>query len=73
MSRNEWFKQLIADLRAVRQARGISQNELGDKIGCTETLVGKWEMGRRSPTAFMLQCWCDALGVELRVEKKEPQ
>ena len=36
-------------LKELREARGISQQELADDIGVSPSAVGMWESGRREP------------------------
>ena len=56
-------RQLVVQLRACREATGLSQNQLADMIGVETKLVGKWEQGTRWPRMFHLMCWAAALGV----------
>lgn len=37
-------------VRAIRQARGISQEALGQELGLRQSSVSWWEQGRRSPS-----------------------
>lgn len=66
----EHYADLIAGLRLARQARGYSQANLEHRIGVSEGLVAKWETQARLPGAFLLMCWCCALGVRLTLEKE---
>ena len=40
----------MIDLRAVREARGWSQQQLADWIGVSQSLVAHWERGSRLPS-----------------------
>jgi DNA-binding transcriptional regulator YiaG len=55
------YANLIDRLAAVRTSLGLSQDALADMIGCTASLVHKWEQHKRIPSGFMLTCWFDAL------------
>jgi len=55
------YADLINKLVAVRTEIGLSQDALADMIGCTCSLVHKWEQHKRIPSGFMLTCWFDAL------------
>jgi transcriptional regulator with XRE-family HTH domain len=51
----------------------ISQESLAYKIGCTNSLIHKWETHKRLPSGFMLICWLDALGYEIEVKKRDSE
>ena len=36
-------------IQALRKAKGISQEELADKLGVSRQAVSKWESGQSSP------------------------
>ena len=42
------MKKVGADLRKVRQAKGLSQQDVADKAGCTKAYVCDIEYGRRA-------------------------
>lgn len=44
------YKKLPAALTAAREAAGLTQKELGDRIGKTQQAVAKWENGESNPT-----------------------
>jgi transcriptional regulator with XRE-family HTH domain len=50
-------KQLVRQ----RHRLGITQDDLNHTLGVADRLVSHWECGVRSPTAFHLYCWADAL------------
>lgn len=51
-------------MRRIRTALGLTQGELGEKIGLSADRVQKYENGFRKPKADMLRKIADALGVE---------
>jgi transcriptional regulator with XRE-family HTH domain len=57
------WTDIIEELIARREALGISQLELDERLGNASGLVSKWECGMRRPTGFNLACWMQALGV----------
>ena len=65
------YDQMIQMLVDARHEQGLSQPKLAHKIGCTESLVHKWEQHKRVPSGFFLMCWLDALGYDIEVKKKE--
>lgn len=64
------YDQLISELIFARHEAGLSQEELAETIGCTTSLIHKWETHKRIPSGFMFICWLDALGYEAIVVKR---
>ena len=52
-----------ARIRSIRNAKGMSQAELGEKIGLNADRVQKYENGARKPKEDMLKLIAEALGV----------
>jgi DNA-binding transcriptional regulator YiaG len=65
------YELLVSNLIAARSERSISQEELAHRIGCTVSLIHKWETHKRIPSGFMLICWLDSLGYEIEVKKRD--
>ena len=67
----EWFKDR---LRELRQAAGLSRNELADKVGgeTTGRTIEGLEQGRRLPGWEMILRLSSALGVECSEFTKQP-
>lgn len=51
-------------IRALREAKGISQRELAEALGVDQSAVSNWERGKAEPTAFNIRRIADLLGVE---------
>ena len=50
-------------LRATRKASGLTQKQLADRMGLTQTQISKCEQGERRMDIIEL-CWlCDVVGV----------
>jgi DNA-binding transcriptional regulator YiaG len=64
------YEELVSSLTDARLSEGFSQEALAHKIGCTSSLVHKWETRKRVPSGFMLVCWLDSLGYEIEVKKR---
>ena len=64
------YENLVSELIDARFEQSISQEALAHSIGCTVSLVHKWETHKRIPSGFMLMCWLDALGYEIEVKKR---
>ena len=61
-------RTLLANLAAARQAVGLTQRQVGDVLGSSESAVGNYE---RTKTGLMLispQRYCRAIGGELAME-----
>ena len=46
--------QLGKKLKESRQALGLTQLELAEKLGCGRSSIGDWESGRTEPSLDML-------------------
>lgn len=53
-------------IRDVRTQRGISQTELGLRVGMSEPTINRYENGGRRPSREMFNAIADALGVPLK-------
>jgi transcriptional regulator with XRE-family HTH domain len=53
----------LKQLREVREAKGISQRELGRRLGAHHNYVSSCEMGDRALNFIEVRQWCRALEV----------
>jgi transcriptional regulator with XRE-family HTH domain len=53
-------------MQKVRKARGLTQEQLADKIGTSTPWIGNIETGRVVPNLAMLQKIARALGVKVK-------
>lgn len=58
---------LAAQLRELRESRGLSQAELARRIGSTQPAIARLEAGGAAPTIATLERIGDALDLELAV------
>ncbi len=65
--------ELGEQIRGLREVRGVSQAELGRRIGSTQPAIARLEAGRVSPTLETLDRVAAALGVELVVGFEDVQ
>ena len=66
-----WFFAAIADkVAAERQARGLSQRELAELVGTTQSAIARLERGGRPPRIDTLLRIADALDCDLVVDLK---
>ena len=56
---------LCAILRDVRVKRGVSQAELAESVGATQSFISKCERGERRVDLVELHSFCRALGIRL--------
>jgi transcriptional regulator with XRE-family HTH domain len=57
-------KRFGANLRAVRRAKGMSQEEFAEHLGCHRTYVGGLERGERNVSLRTLDRLAGELGVD---------
>lgn len=55
------------NIRRIRQMRGLTQKELGSRLGVSEAFIRAYESGRRNPKEKNLQAIADALSVNIEV------
>ena len=65
------YEELVSRLIDARSERSLSQEALADLIGCTVSLIHKWETHKRIPSGFMLMCWLDALDYDIEVVHRD--
>jgi transcriptional regulator with XRE-family HTH domain len=66
-----WFFAAVADKVAERrQARGLSQRELAELVGTTQSAIARLERGGRPPRIDTLLRIADALDCDLVVDLK---
>ena len=66
-----WFFAAVADQVAdLRQQRGLSQRELAELVGTTQSAIARLERGGRPPRIDTLLRIADALDCELVVDLK---
>jgi ribosome-binding protein aMBF1 (putative translation factor) len=59
--------RLAVEIRALREARGLSQRELAERVGTTQSAIARLESGHISPSLPTLDKVADALDAELSV------
>lgn len=60
-------------LREARTAAGLSQTELGQKCGVTQSVISVYEAGRRQPSVATLTALIAATGYELDLSIVKPR
>jgi ribosome-binding protein aMBF1 (putative translation factor) len=59
--------RIAMEIHALREKRGLSQRELAELLGTTQSAVARLEAGNVSPSLPTLEKVAEALGVELVV------
>lgn len=65
--------ELAEQVRALREAKGISQSELARRIGSTQPAIARLEAGGVAPSIETLERIAHALGLELSVSFTRPK
>ncbi|MBM6867985.1 helix-turn-helix domain-containing protein [Collinsella tanakaei] len=52
-------------IRTLREARGLTQRDIAERIGVTDKAVSKWESGRGLPDISLVEPLAGALGVSI--------
>lgn len=63
---------LAEQVRQIREDRGLSQADLAEGMGTTQSAVARFEAGGTSPTIPTLRKLANALGVELVLGFRDP-
>lgn len=68
MSRDEDpARRLVAELRDLRYAAGLSQREVCARLHLSASVVANWERGHCTPSLRDMQRWAEVVGAELVV------
>ena len=59
-------KKFSETLVSLRKKAGLSQRQLADALGVTESTIANWENGRHKPRLLFWQfkAFCQALGIQ---------
>jgi len=58
------YRKFCARLRAWREAAGLTQRELGKRLGKPHSYVAKTETGQRRMDPLEFIAWCKHVGVD---------
>lgn len=65
--------ELSVQVREAREAKGLSQSQLAERMGTQQSVIARLEGGGITPTLPTLKRIADALGMKLTVGFEEPQ
>lgn len=57
--------EMCAKMKAARIAKGLSQAQLAEKVGCTQKDVSRWESGAHEPSIANLKKLAAALACKV--------
>jgi len=60
---NRRYQSLLELLKSWRAEAGLTQTEVGERLGNTQTFVSKVERGERRLDVVEFAEWCEALGM----------
>ena len=52
-------------IRAIRKAAGLTQQEMADKLGISQSVIGNYESGRRQPVDAAVAHICATFGINV--------
>ncbi len=61
----QFSRALVASLKEVREARGISQSKLAKLSGVSRPMINHLESGIRNPTIIVFHALATALNIDL--------
>lgn len=64
---------LSVRVKEAREAKGLSQSQLADRMGTQQSVIARLEGGGITPTLPTLKRIADALGTKLTVDFEEPK
>jgi transcriptional regulator with XRE-family HTH domain len=62
---------LLAELRRIRQSRGLSLNQVARAAGFSQNDVSRWEHGEHVPSVLNFQAVINVLGYEVRLVQRD--
>lgn len=59
------YRRLVALMRSERESRGLSQDQVAERLGLSGSQLSKWERYERRVDVRELDLYCRAIGVPL--------
>ena len=63
---SEEYAVFLRELRAARRASGVTQIDVAERLGETQSFVSKCERGERRLDVIELRAFCQAIGVPFK-------
>ena len=70
--KGRWYHMLNENLKAIRKAKGLSQEELAVKVNVVRQTISKWELGLSVPDSDLLIALSEALETPVSTLLGEP-
>jgi len=64
VTKNQFKKAFAKSLKQARTDRGLTQAELAGHCGLTQDWICHFECGSRLPSAYVLHCMSNIVGIE---------
>ena len=58
---------ILGDLVKLRNAKGLTQAELAERVGSNQRVISRIEKHDQSPTLKTLCCWAEALHADIKI------
>ena len=58
-------------IRLIREKEEIKQKALAEKVGSNANVLSYYETEKHEPPYYMVECLLEALGYQLRIERKD--
>lgn len=55
------------NIKRIRELRGLTQDELGKKLGISGRTISSWDVDRTEPNMAMAHKWWDLVGVGVEI------
>lgn len=66
LAMEDYRRQVGARIRQLREAKGLTQDQLGDIVGVREKTVSRWENGRHTGYISNVRALAEALDVDVQ-------
>ena len=58
------YRKMLRELREIREAQGITHEQVAKVVGVHRSYIVRFENGERSPNLPQFMNWCKALGAK---------
>lgn len=62
---SEDYKCFLKLLREVRERKGLTQEQVAERLETTQSIISKCERGERRLDVVELKAWCQAINISL--------
>lgn len=65
------WQDLMDELVAARENQGVSQREMGERLGISQSAVAQFELSSANPTMSSIVRYANCLGIELSLTTRK--